>query len=291
MFGYVKVDKPEMKVKEYEAYRALYCSLCKAMRKHFGFFISLTLSYDITFLLLARLSFSGCIPSFKKGRCQYNPTKKCNYCSNSNEELKYAAAVSVMLTYFKIKDNITDGSFFKILPMYLVWPLVTLKYKKAKKMYSEIALIIEECMQKQAETENKKSIITDEAAHSSADALGKIMSYGLTDERGDIYKFGYGTGKWVYLIDALDDLQDDIKDESYNVFALKHNLKTADDITEEIKQSIIATINMSHAYSVEAWERIKTKSLSPIVENVLYNGITVTMNNVFERKINNERSL
>ena len=105
MFGYVTVDKPEMKVKEYEAYRALYCSLCKAMRKHFGVLASLTLSYDITFLLLARLSFSGCVPSFEKGRCQYNPTKKCNYCNNSYDDLKYAAAVSVMLTYFKIKDK------------------------------------------------------------------------------------------------------------------------------------------------------------------------------------------
>ena len=57
MFGYVKTDKPEMKVKEYEAYRGLYCSLCKAMGKHFGVFSRLTLSYDITFLVLARLSF------------------------------------------------------------------------------------------------------------------------------------------------------------------------------------------------------------------------------------------
>lgn len=284
MFGYVKVDKPEMKVREYEAYRALYCSLCKAMKKHFGVLASFTLSYDITFLLLARLSFLGCIPSFRKGRCQYNPTKKCNYCNNSDEELKYAAAVSVMLTYFKIKDNISDGSFFKRFLMYLILPLVSFKYKKAKKMYNEVALIIGECMRKQAETESKKSVITDEAAHSSADALGKIISYGLTDENRDIYKFGYGIGKWVYLIDALDDLQNDIKDGSYNVFVIKYNLKTVDDVTKEIKESILATINMSHAYSIEAWERIKLKSLSPIMENVLYNGITLTMNNVFERK-------
>ncbi len=284
MFGYVKVDKPEMKVKEYEADRALYCSLCKAMRKHFGFLASLTLSYDITFLLLARLSLSGCVPSFKKGRCQYNPTKKCNYCNNSDEELKYAAAVSVMLTYFKIKDNISDGSFFKRIVMYLVLPLVSLKYKKAKKFYTELALIVEENMKKQSEAENKKTLITDEAAHQSADTLGKIMAHGLPDENGDIYKFGYGIGKWVYLIDAFDDLQKHIKDENYNVFVLKYKLKSQQSLTDEIKQSIIATLNMSHAYSVEAWERIKMKSLSPIVENVLYNGITVTMNNVFERK-------
>ena len=87
MFGYIKTDKPEMKIKEYEAYRGLYCSLCKAMGKHFGLFSRLTLSYDITFLLLVRLSFTGTLPSFESGRCPFNPTKKCSYCCFTDEVL------------------------------------------------------------------------------------------------------------------------------------------------------------------------------------------------------------
>ena len=144
MFGYVRIDKPELKVKEYEAYRGLYCSLCKAMGKHFGVLSRLTLSYDITFIVLLRLSLCGKIPNFNQGRCPFNPTKKCNYCSNGESELVYAAAVSMMMFYFKILDNINDSSFFKRLVMYLLLPYAKLKYKKAEKMYPQVAEIISE---------------------------------------------------------------------------------------------------------------------------------------------------
>ena len=97
MFGYIKCDKPEMKVKEYEAYKGLYCSLCKAMKKHFGLLSALTLNYDIAFLVLMRLSFGNTVPDFKGGRCPYNPVKRCNFCQNGDEELRYAAAVSMMM--------------------------------------------------------------------------------------------------------------------------------------------------------------------------------------------------
>ena len=132
MLGYVRINKPELKVKEYELYKGLYCSLCKAMGKHFGLLSRLTLSYDITFLVLVRMSFLGTVPDFRTGRCPFNPAKKCNYCKNSEDQFRYAAAVSMMMFYYKIKDNICDGSFFKKLLMYLILPYAYLKNKKAK---------------------------------------------------------------------------------------------------------------------------------------------------------------
>ena len=138
MFGYVKTDKPEMKVKEYEAYRGLYCSLCKAMGKHFGVFSRLTLSYDITFLVLARLSFMDTLPCFEGGRCSFNPTKKCSYCTNAEEELRYASAVSMMMFYHKVRDNICDGSVLKRLLMYMLLPWATLKYKRRRRCMARL---------------------------------------------------------------------------------------------------------------------------------------------------------
>ena len=268
MFGYVKTDKPEMKIKEYEAYRGLYCSLCKAMGKHFGLFSRLTLSYDVTFLLLSRLSFMGTLPRFDSGRCPFNPTKKCNYCCNADEELKYAAAVSMMLFYHKVRDNISDGSIFKKILMYLLLPWATLKYKKAKKLYAEIAQIIEESMLRQAQTESKGSLVTDEAAHQSAEALGRITAYNMSDPEGNIYRFGYGIGKWVYLTDAFDDIEKDIKSGSYNVFVNKYNLNH-ESLTDEIKQDITETIYMSSSVFLSAYESIENKTLSPIIENII----------------------
>ncbi len=284
MFGYVRTDKPEMKIKEYETYRGLYCSLCKAMGKHFGVLSRLTLSYDITFLVLTRLSFSSTVPNFDSGRCPFNPTKKCNYCGNISEELRYAAAVSVMMFYFKVRDNISDGNIFKRLLMYLILPWAKIRYNKAKKMYGEIALIIEECMGRQKQKENKNSDIPDEAAHESAHALGKITAYNMNDEAGNIYRFGYGIGKWVYLADALDDIEKDIKSGSYNVFVNKYGL-VAGDRAKDIGEAVTGTMNMCAGFFTEAYEKIENKSMTPIMENIIYDGMYKTFDNILNKNM------
>ena len=289
MFGYVKTDKPEMKIKEYEAYRGLYCSLCKAMGKHFGVFSRLTLSYDITFLVLARLSFMGTLPCFGGGRCGFNPTKKCSYCTNAEEELRYASAVSMMMFYHKVRDNIADSNIFKRLLMYMLLPWAALKYKKAKKMYGEVAEIIEGSMAKQSETESRNSVSTDEAAHQSAEALGRITAYNIDDPEGNIYRFGYGIGKWVYLTDAFDDIEKDLKDKSFNVFVGKYNL-TKDSFTEEIKEDITATINMSSILFIDAYEKTDNKTLSPIIENIIYEGMHKSLDRILKGENKDKKS-
>ena len=289
MFGYVKTDKPEMKIKEYETYRGLYCSLCKAMGKHFGIFARLTLSYDITFLVITRLSFMGTLPRFENSRCPFNPSKKCNYCCNTDEELRYASAVSMMMFYHKVKDNISDGSVLKRLLMYLVLPWARIKYKKAKKMYVEVAEMIEECMSKQSDTEKKNSANTDEASHNSAEALGKITAYNIADPEGNIYRFGYGVGKWVYLTDAFDDTEKDLRDKSYNVFVNKYNL-IKESYTDEIKADITATINMSSVIFIDAYENIKNKTLTPIMENIIYEGMHKSIDRILKGENKDKKS-
>ncbi len=284
MFGYVKCDKPEMKVKEYEAYRGLYCSLCKAMKKHFGLLSSLTLNYDIAFLVLMRLSFGVIVPDFKGGRCPFNPTKKCNFCTNGEGELRYAAAVSMMMLYHKVRDNIADSSFFKRLLMYLILPYAYFKNRKAEKMYPEVGAIISEAMQRQAQKEKEGTSYPDEAAHESADALGKILAYGKEDTDGNIYRFGYGVGKWVYLCDAADDLEDDLEKGSYNVFANMLGLKKGDIPDEGDKAAIERSLNMSCALAAESFENVKDKTLIPIVTNIIYSGTEKVMNNILKGK-------
>jgi hypothetical protein len=282
MFGYVKINKPEMKVKEYEAYRGLYCSLCRSLGKNFGVLSRLTLSYDITFLLLVRLSLGLTVPEFRKGRCPFSPSKKCNYCINGEEELRFSAAVSMMLFYYKIKDNIADGSFFRKMLMYIILPYALLKYRKAEKMYPDVAKMIEEGMLRQSETEKTKTPLTDKAAHESADILGKIFAYGFSDEKAKAYRFGYGIGKFVYLADAADDIVKDIKNKSYNPFVEKYKLIKEPD--EEIKKEIEGTLNMSAAVAAEAFSEIEKKTLTPIVENIIYDGLENTMKTILKGK-------
>ena len=272
MFGYVRINKPELKVKEYEAYRGLYCSLCKAIGKYFGVFARLTLSYDITFLLLARLSVTAKRPCYKSGRCHFNPAKKCNYCTNSDDELKYAAAVSMMLFYHKVKDDIRDSSFFRRMIIYLLLPYASSKYRKARRYFPEIAEEISASMERQSLIEKEQSDSTDRAAHESAHALGLIFAEKIADNKEAVYRFGYGIGKWVYLCDAADDMKKDLKSGGYNPFILKYGIKNEEDITNEVLDSICGQLNMSCAFAFEAYSEIEEKSLKGIVENILCEG-------------------
>ena len=157
-----------------------------------------------------------------------------------------------------------------------------IKYKKAKRLYTEAALIIEESMKNQAEAEKSGTASPDMAAHSSADALGRLLSFGMNDTDGNIYRFGYGTGKFVYLCDALDDIEKDIEKKSYNVFVRKYKLTEKAD--ESIKEEIRSSLNLCLAIVSEGYESIENKTLTPIMENIIYEGTENTMNEILKGK-------
>ncbi|MFI3140987.1 MAG: DUF5685 family protein [Clostridia bacterium] len=282
MFGYIKINKPELKVKEYEVYRGIYCSLCKALHKHFGIFSRMILSYDLTFLALLRISINGQLLNFKGSRCPFNPTKRCNFCTNADEELKFTASVTMMMFYHKVKDNLHDSKFFKKLLMFLLLPFASVKYKKAKRMYPELADSVQQCMKKQAEIEDKNTNSIDEAAHQSAHALGKILSFNQEKNQSEYYRFGYLIGKWVYLADALDDIADDIKDKSFNVFVNKYELTTYDKFDENIKQEIQAQLNMNLGMAIETYKKFDSTAFEPIINNILIDGMHATMRQIMK---------
>jgi len=290
MFGYVKTDKGELKVKEYELYRGLYCSLCKALSKRYGVLSRFILSYDMTFLVLVRLCEKGKAPSFKGGRCPFNPAKKCSYCTNAEEEFDFVCAAAILMFYYKVKDNINDSRLFKKLFFYLLLPFAALKRKKAKKLFPSLDELIFESMKRQGEAEKENTSSADKAAHSSADALGKIFSFELHEKKNEFYRFGYFVGRWVYLIDALDDIESDIKSGSFNVFVNKYSLKTKE-LPEEAKHEIKSTLNQSSAEAAAAFKSTGCTFLGEIIENILFGGMNRIMENVLKGTKNNERSL
>lgn len=239
MLGYVKPLKPELKIKDYETYRGYYCSLCKALGKKYGLFSRLYLSYDVTFVVVflyaLRKEYN---PSFKNGRCPFNPLKKCSYIDINTEEFDFASAFSVIMSYYKIRDNILDTSFFKGLKYRFILPFIHFKYKKAIKNYPQTDSIVKNAVDTQSLLEKEKCDIADKVADPSAKALGecfKIFSDSKENENL-FYRFGYCLGRYVYLTDAFDDIEKDKKCNGYNVFIL--NGYTDKQIIETIRMSI-----------------------------------------------------
>lgn len=281
MFGYIKTHRPELKVKEDEAYRGIYCSLCRELGKRYGLISRLFLSYDSAFLALALIALSDDKVCFENKRCPFNPAKKCNFCSESRKEIQFAADISVLLLYHKVRDNVKDSTFIKAL-FYKILSLFLLKpYKKAKKLCPDAADIIENYILMQDEVENKHSRYVDEAAEPTAILLKKLYSLGETDNDVKIVReqLGYHLGRWIYLIDAFDDIDKDRKNGNYNPFLISNN-----DNFEKIKGDLL----MTAGEVAKAYRLLNVKCFNGIIENIIFDGLYYQTLNVYERRLHNE---
>ena len=281
MFGYVRINKGELLVREYEAYRGVYCSLCRALGKRYGLLSRLILSYDMTFFAMVRLAADGTAPQFRPGRCPFNPAKKCNYCTNADAQLDVVCGAAILMFYYKVKDNLTDTPFWKKPLFLLLLPFAALKRKRAMKRFSLIDELLADAMQAQTAVERAGTASFDKAAHPSADALGKLFSFGTGQREAAFYRFGYFVGRWVYLTDAADDLKDDLKHGSFNVFIQAFHL-TEPALSEEQQDAVCSTLNASSARAIDALNETGLTVMKPILENVLYDGMQITMHQIMK---------
>ena len=267
MFGYVKVYQPELKMGEFEQYQGVYCALCKQLGKRYGFLARMTLSYDFTFLALFRMALDQACPGFKPGRCAFNPLKKRTCCCES-VHLEGAADAATLLVYYKTRDTIADSGFFKGLAARLLLPFAALARKKAARRVPELDRFIAECMAQQAELEAEKVSSIDAAAYLAA------MTARDDRERQILDRFGYCLGRWIYHIDAVDDLEQDLKSGNYNPYILSRGLKPGEDeALKETREYALLTLNASLAECVAAYNLLDVCRFDGILRNILELGM------------------
>ncbi len=283
MFGYVCVNKPEMKIKDYETYKAVYCSLCKQLGKDYCFFSRFLLNYDLTFFALVSMSKSEEKICISNKRCCCNPLKSCKYISSSEGEtsLKKAAALLAIMAYYKLVDNIDDGGFFKKIGLSFLRPYFSHIKKKAGKSYPEYIEACEKMYQMQRAAEAKKASL-DECAEPTAKLLETVFSLECCEEKFKIVyaQFGYHLGKWVYLMDAANDIDEDIKRKNFNPIYEKLGLSKRESMqfaNELLSQSVYLLTN---AYNLMDKHKYKE-----ILDNIVLLGLSKKQNEVlFERK-------
>lgn len=279
MFGYIRIEKPELKVKEYEMYKAVYCSLCRELGRSYGLLARLTLSYDFTFLALLNIALRDGCTQIERKRCAFNPLKKCNYCKSGKEFSMPTAAAMIML-YYKLCDNIADEKGLKRLGYIFLKPLFTSAYKKAKKKYIYIDEIISEYIDEQTLLERSGCNELDKISNPTAKALSRIFMLCSEDEiqKRVLERLGYCIGRYIYILDAACDLEEDIKKASYNV--LKNNYDEG-----KIKAQLYFCINEACA----AFELLDIKKYKAILGNVLYLGLEETFKKELSDNKNGEK--
>ncbi len=277
MFGYVTPFKPDLKIREYEAYKSIYCGLCREMGKQYGPFARLTLSYDFAFLAMFELAVKNKMPEFENCRCAVNPLKK-KTCAKNCGELEFSSSVAMIMLHFKVVDNVRDSKGFKKLCWILLKPFSTSAYKKAKSKYPQVEESIRLAMDKQYDLEKNGDCCVDEAADPTATALAAVCKSMDGNKSEDLKRFGYFLGRWVYLIDALDDIEDDMKTGNYNPF-----LNGCGDTLDKIKEYAKGSINITAAELQLAFEKLDINVFKPIIYNVVYLGLADTQKRILDK--------
>ena len=274
MFGYVTINKPELKIKEYEAYKGVYCTLCKEMGKEYGLLSRFLLSYDGAFYVMYKLGLSEDKINVSNSRCSFNPCKKCMRITCEGNIYKLACAITVFLAYFKLVDNLHDSNFLKRIFLYVIYPYFRFICIKAKKRYPELYDIVNKGMTQQFALEKDDDVSPDKSAHPTADILSQLFALG---EKGEIQEnakqFGYQLGRVVYFLDAFDDYEKDLKENTFNPF------KNCDDIVEISTN----TINLSIGALTETFNKQNFNNFSSIIENIIYDGLSLRMDKIIQK--------
>ena len=288
MFGYVRAHNAELKVKEYEAYRGVYCGLCRSMGKCTGQCSRMTLSYDFAFLALLRICFTGERVEFEQRRCIAHPLKKRSMMKRS-DTLEYCARAAAILNYHKIKDDLSDEKGFKRLRAVAALPFVAGARKKALRAgLTELDKSIHAKLCELSELEAQRLASVDAPATIFGDILSLICSYGLDGADARIAaQIGRSVGKWIYSVDALDDMQSDAKRGRYNPFLLLYGGQT---LSKEQLAGVADALRAALASEAEtALDLVEcdNRIIKNIVDNIMFLGLPDVIEGVI-RKLENE---
>ena len=278
MFGYITPLKPELKIKDFAKFRSYYCGLCFHLKSNAGNIPRIALNYDMTFLAVLLDSISLTEPTVKIKRCFMHPLEKKPVIIN-NEALSFSASINIALYYYKIKDDIYDDKDLKSI---ILEKILKPYFKKASSI-TKINSLIESNLKDLSDFEKNKNFnFIDEIAHPFSNIVGIILKeypFKLVNDseelRNNLYNFGYTLGKWIYLIDAFDDLEDDIKNKKFNPINHLYNKEnySFNELLPLIKERLeFSILNCSYNCN-EILKLLPLKRNEDILKNILELGM------------------
>lgn len=261
MYGYVVVNKPELKIKEYDMYRSYYCGLCEELLSDYGVNGQISISYDMTFLLVLLTGLYEPDTTYKEARCIAHPVHK--HPVRRNEISAYVADMNVLMTYYKCVDDWQDD---KKLMKKLLASSLNNKVKRIEKAYPEKARFIKAALDRISELENNNESNIDLLAEQFGIIMAQILCM-KNDEWNDTLKvMGNSLGRFIYILDAYDDLLEDKKKGRYNALRMYENNKDFDIFIENVLKSHMAQF----AAGFESLPIIENVDL---LRNVIYSGV------------------
>lgn len=267
MFGYLLPYKPEMKVREFECYRAVYCGLCKQLAKDYGFLPRMLLNYDMVLLVLLAGGLSGQAGETALQRCMVNPKKRCML--QKTQGLRLAADCTVLASHYKLLDDRQDERAVKAAAAGCADALLQKAAGKAARRCPQIDAVLRKATAQQTQLENRRSKSYDEAAEPTAQMTAAMFAACAAEEGQTVHltRMGMFLGKIIYFLDAAEDYETDVKKGRYNVFA-ENGLSKQQAVEMAKQQCRMAAREVAISYGKLEWKLNK-----PIWDNILYLGI------------------
>lgn len=261
MFGYVVAHKPELKMKEYYKYKAYYCGLCKVLREKYGFLGQITLTYDMTFLVVLLTSLYESETKQEEHRCVVHPAKKQKMLYN--EITEYAADMNIILTYYKLLDDWKDESS----KLGLVGlRLLHKSYRELEKKYPEKCKVIRKCLSLLEECEKRGEENIDITARYFGKLMGELFVYKNDVWEKTLRNMGFYLGKFIYIMDAFDDVEKDLQKDNYNALIPLYK-------EEDFEEKCAEMLNFILAECTSQFEKLPCVEDAEILRNILYAGV------------------
>lgn len=283
MYGYIKVDKLELKYKEYSIYRRYYCAVCNSLRENLSKKWCLLTSYDATFFLML---FDSVLEDKEpiKLICPLNPFYKKNCMSISKHSIEYTAFISLFYYYSKLKDNIIDENKKKYrhkLKKMSKDPKCNQLFSSNKKAYA----ILDNILSEYFEMEKMKTYTFDDYCNKMGELFGTAFSEFLPNDhnnKNEFFKIGYNLGKWIYVVDAFDDLAEDKKANSFNPILYMQDYESLNNESLSNKILFISKCLTKNIYY--ELEKINIKKNKEIIYNIILLGMNNAIFNIIKVK-------
>ena len=290
MFGYVRTFDSELKIGEYRAYKAIYCGLCKQLGRSFGFLARMTLSYDFTFLAALSMALQEEEPCFEAQGCMCNPIKKTPCCLQ-NDALSASADCAMILLWQMLQDDLQDSGFVKRVGVRLLRLFARKPYRQAANRRPELAQKAADYTTAQQALEAERCADVDMAAEPTAKLLEWLLAELSSDEKQQrvLQRTGYLLGRYIYLCDALDDLDEDRKKGGYDPFLLRAAAQGTANDAEVIRQEAKGSLYLTVAELGLCCDLLQLRRFGGIINNVLYLGLKGSVDQIIQGKTRRER--
>ncbi len=273
MFGYVTIEKPELKVKDYYKYQAYYCGLCSVLKERYGRLGQMTLTYDMTFLIILLASLYEKESEKSYHRCVAHPAKK--HAMLINELTEYAADLNIVMAYHNFRDDWNDE---RKITGAAGCALLKKKYEKIQKQYPRQCSAVEGALKELGACEQRNETNLDLVSDCFGNLMAELFLYRKDHWEEILRETGRYLGKFIYLIDAYEDLEEDQKKGSYNPFISISKELDYEENCEDI-------LNLMMAECARNFEKLPLEQDVDILRNILYAGVWVKYKKMKDKKL------